>query len=60
MRIRRCPLLCHDRGCQTCGGGGYLKSDGSPATPEEMLEQLTKTLHVRPKRLKFGKPSRFS
>jgi hypothetical protein len=41
MKVRRCPLFCHDKHCPTCSGTGYVHEDGSPAMPEEMLEQLT-------------------
>jgi hypothetical protein len=41
MKVRRCPLFCHDKHCPTCSGTGYVHEDGTPAMPEEMLEQLT-------------------
>jgi hypothetical protein len=41
MKVRRCPLFCHDKHCPTCSGTGYIREDGKPAMPEEMLEQLT-------------------
>jgi hypothetical protein len=34
-------MFCHDKHCPTCSGTGYIKEDGKPAMPEEMLEQLT-------------------
>jgi hypothetical protein len=42
MKVRRCPQLCHDRHCPTCTGTGYIHYDGTPATVDEMLEQITK------------------
>jgi hypothetical protein len=41
MKVRRCPLFCHDKHCPICSGTGYIREDGKPAMPEEMLEQLT-------------------
>ncbi len=40
MRVRRCPLLCHDKHCHICSGTGYLFENGKPATPEDMLNFL--------------------
>lgn len=56
MKVRRCPQLCHGP-CPTCGGSRYVHEDGTPATAQEMVDQL-KTI-PRPKPLRYGKPSRF-
>ncbi len=41
--IRRCPQFCFGP-CPTCGGTQYVHEDGTPATPEQMLEQIQRPI----------------
>jgi hypothetical protein len=33
MKVRRCPLFCHDKKCHVCGGTQYIHEDGTGGNP---------------------------